>query len=106
MPVTIQNTQITKNTIVLYFRMVLTLGVGLYTVRMVLNILGVEDYGIYNVVGGAVSLLSFVASSMASASQRYLSFELGRGDYGALKGVFNVSMYAYIGIAFFGIIVM
>lgn len=53
--------------------MVLTLGVGLYTVRMVLKILGVEDYGIYNVVGGTVSLLSFVVNSMASASQRYLS---------------------------------
>lgn len=94
-----QNSQITKNTIVLYFRMILTLGVGLYTVRMVLKILGVEDYGIYNVVGGTVSLLSFVVNSMASASQRYLSFELGREDYGALKGIFNLSMYAYIGIA-------
>ena len=60
MPSTSQNKQIAKNTIVLYLRMVLTLGVGLYTVRMVLKILGVEDYGIYNVVGGTVSLLSFV----------------------------------------------
>ena len=58
MPSTSQNKQIAKNTIVLYLRMVLTLGVGLYTVRMVLKILGVEDYGIYNVVGGTVSLLS------------------------------------------------
>lgn len=100
MPVTSQNSKIAKNTIVLYFRMILTLGIGLYTVRMVLKILGVEDYGIYNVVGGTVSLLSFVVNSMASASQRYLSFELGREDYGALKGIFNLSMYAYIGIAF------
>ena len=97
---TSQNSKIAKNTIVLYFRMILTLGIGLYTVRMVLKILGVEDYGIYNVVGGTVSLLSFVVNSMASASQRYLSFELGREDYGALKGIFNLSMYAYIGIAF------
>ena len=83
MPSTSQNKQIAKNTIVLYLRMVLTLGVGLYTVRMVLKILGVEDYGIYNVVGGTVSLLSFVVNSMASASQRYLSFELGSGGPGA-----------------------
>ena len=72
--------------------MVLTLGVWVYTVRMVLKILGVEDYGIYNVVGGTVSLLSFVVNSMASASQRYLSFELGSGDHGALKGIFNLSV--------------
>lgn len=100
MPVTTQDTQITKNTVVLYFRMILTLGVGLYTVRMILKILGVEDYGIYNVVGGTVSLLSFISNSMAAASQRFLSFELGREDYGALKGIFNLSFYTYIGIAF------
>lgn len=100
MSVIIKNTQIAKNTIILYFRMILTLGVSLYTVRMILKILGVEDYGIYNVVGGSVSLLSFVVNSMASASQRYLSFELGRGDYGALKGIFNLSMYTYLAIGF------
>ena len=66
-----------------------------YTVRMVLKILGVEDYGIYNVVGGTVSLLSFVVNSMASASQRYLSFELGSGDHGALKGIFNTILTVY-----------
>lgn len=79
--------------------MVLTLGVSLYTVRVVLKILGVEDYGIYNVVGGIVSLLSFITNSMAGASQRYFSFELGRGDNIMLNKLFVLSIYAYLGIS-------
>ena len=64
----------------LYFRMFLTMGVGLYTSRLVLDALGVVDYGIYSLVGGMVMLFAFLNSAMASATQRYLSFDIGRND--------------------------
>jgi O-antigen/teichoic acid export membrane protein len=70
--------------------------VSLYTVRVVLNTLGVEDYGIYNVVAGVVTMFGFLSGSMATASQRYFSFELGRGDFEQLKKVFSLSLFIYI----------
>ena len=74
--------------------------VSLYTVRVVLETLGAADYGIYNVVAGVVTMFSFLSGSMATASQRYFSFELGRGDLEQLKKVFNLSLliYALIGV--------
>ena len=72
--------RIAKNTLLLYFRMFITTLVGLYTSRVVLNTLGVSDYGIYNVVGGIITMASFLNSAMVAASQRFLSFELGKGD--------------------------
>ena len=68
---------IAKNTFLLYFRMFLTMGVSLYTSRVVLKTLGVEDFGIYNIVGGVVVLFSFLNTAMTSATQRFLNFELG-----------------------------
>jgi O-antigen/teichoic acid export membrane protein len=70
--------------------------VSLYTVRVVLNTLGAEDYGIYNVVAGVVMMFSFLSNSMASASQRYFAFELGRGNYSQLKCLFSLSLIIYI----------
>lgn len=84
----------------LYFRMFLTMGVSLYTSRIVLNTLGVVDFGIYNVVGGVVVMFSFLNSSMASATQRFLSFELGKNDYEQLKKVFSMSVNIHAIIAF------
>ena len=66
--------------------------VSLYTSRVVLNTLGVEDYGIYNVVGGVVVMFGFLNSSMASATNRFLSFELGRKDYVRLRNIFSMSV--------------
>lgn len=99
----VNNKRIAKNTILLYFRMFLTMGVALYTSRIVLNILGIEDFGIYNVVGGVVIMFSFLNSSMSSATQRFLSFELGKGDYAQLKKVFSMSVniHAVIAVAIF-----
>ena len=65
------NKRIAKNTFFLYARMLMVMGVSLYTVRIVLNVLGAEDYGIYNVVGGVVTMFSFLTSTMVSASQRF-----------------------------------
>ena len=88
--------RIAKNTLMLYFRQIVLMLVSLYTVRVVLETLGAEDYGIYSVVGGVVAMLSFLSVSMATASQRYFSFELGRGDSEQLKKVFSLSLLIYI----------
>lgn len=73
------NKRIAKNTLLLYFRMLLMMVVTLYTSRVVLATLGVEDYGIYNVVGGVVTMFGFISGCMSTATQRYLTFELGKG---------------------------
>ena len=65
------NKRIAKNTLLLYFRMLFMMAVSLFTSRVVLNTLGVEDYGIYNVVGGIVAMFGFINGSMSSATQRY-----------------------------------
>lgn len=93
------NRQIAKNALALYFRMFLTMLVGLYTSRVILQALGVEDYGIYNVVGGFVSMFSLISGSLASSVSRFLTFELGRGDIEKLKRVFNTSIFVLIGLA-------
>lgn len=72
------------------------MAVSLYTVRVILDVLGAEDYGIYNVIGGIVSLFSFLSGTMTSATQRFLSFEMGKQDNGSLTKVFSVSMYTYL----------
>lgn len=74
------NKRIAKNTMFLYARMLLIMGVTLYTSRVVLQVLGVEDFGIYNVVGGIVSILSFFITSLSNVSQRYLNIGLGKQD--------------------------
>jgi len=94
------NKRIAKNTLMLYFRMILTMLVSLYTSRVVLNTLGVEDFGIYNVVGGFVSMFGFLNSAMASATQRFLSFEIGKGDRDQLRNVFSMSVNIHFLIAF------
>lgn len=86
------NRRIAKNTVALYVRMAVTLLVQLYTSRVVLQVLGVEDFGIYNAVGGVVAMLAFINSSMSLAVQRYLSYDLGRGDMLSLNRTFNLSL--------------
>ena len=71
--------RIAKNAVMLYIRMFFTMIVGLYTSRVVLNTLGVEDYGTYGVVGGVVAMLGFLNASMSGATSLFLTFELGRG---------------------------
>lgn len=93
------NGRIAKNTILLYGRMLLIMAVTLYTSRVVLNTLGVEDYGIYNVVGGIVTMFSFLNSAMITSTQRYLTFELGKGDGERLKLVFATSLRIHVIIA-------
>ena len=75
------------------------MGVQLFTSRVVLNTLGVEDFGIYNVVGGVVAMFSFLNAAMTSSTQRFLTFELGKGNYTRLKQVFVTSVNMHILIA-------
>ena len=93
------NKRIAKNTLFLYVRMLLIMGVTLYTSRVVLQMLGVEDYGIYNVVGGIVVLFTFVNNAMVTSTQRFLNYELGRGDLVTTQHVFSASVTIHLGIA-------
>ena len=97
--VSANNKRIAKNTLMLYIRMLLIMAVSFYTSRVVLRTLGVEDYGIYNVVGGIVTMFGFLNSAMSSGTQRYLTFELGKKDIGKLKKVFVTSMNIHIVIS-------
>lgn len=95
-----ENTKrIAKNTLMLYGRMLFSMVVSLYTSRVVLNTLGVEDYGIQNVVGGFVTMFSLISSSLSGSVSRFLTFELGKGDLEKLKRVFATSLIIHIGLA-------
>ena len=93
------NKRIAKNTIYLYLRQILVMVVALYTSRVVLATLGEVDYGIYNVVGGVVTLFTFLNFAMACATNRFITFELGRKDYEKLNVVFSYSVLIHIVIA-------
>lgn len=93
------NKTIARNTLFLFFRTLLIMGISLYTSRVVLEVLGVVDYGIYNVVGGIVSMLSFLNSAMVQASQRYLSYAQGSNDAKYQQRVFSTSVLIHITIA-------
>ena len=102
-----ENTKrIAKNTMMLYCRMLFSMLVSLYTSRVVLNTLGVEDYGIYNVVGGFVAMFSLVSSSLSSSVGRFLTFELGRGDMERLKRTFSTSLLIHVVLAIIIIVLM
>ena len=90
------NKRIAKNTLLLYFRMIFMMAVQLYTSRVVLNTLGVEDYGIYNVVGGVVAMFSFLNNAMTASTQRYITFELGKGNLIRLKQIFSTSVNIHV----------
>jgi O-antigen/teichoic acid export membrane protein len=90
----------------LYFRQILTLLIGLYTVRAVLNTLGVEDYGIYNVVASTIAMMNFLSASMANASQRYFSIEVGKNDLFHLGQIFNLNLIIYCLIILFSTVIL
>ena len=93
------NKQIAKNTLLLYFRMLLTMVVSLYTSRIVLNALGVEDFGIYNVVGGVVAMFSLLSGSLSTAISRFITYELGKGEQGNLNKIFSSAVTIQITLA-------
>lgn len=89
-----------QNTILLYIRMIVTMLIALYSSRIILKALGIDDFGLYNVVGGVVALFSFLRTSMTSATQRFLAFELGKEDRSQLKRMFSMCMTTHLLIAF------
>lgn len=93
------NKRIAKNALLLYVRMIFMMVVSLYTSRVVLKVLGVEDFGIYNVVGGVITLFGFLNGAMASSTQRYITFELGKGDAHQLQKVFQTSVNIHLLVA-------
>ena len=95
------NKRIAKNTLLLYLRMLVSLVVSLYTSRVVLNTLGVTDYGINNVVAGVIALLGFITGSLGGATSRFLTFDLGRDDQEQLKKTFGSIMAIYMAFGWF-----
>ena len=93
------NKRIAKNTILLYFRTILLMLITLYTSRVILDQLGVEDYGIYNVIGGVVAMFSVISSSLSSAISRFITFELGKGDMRQLRVIFSTSINIQVAIS-------
>ena len=91
-----KNKLLAKNTIMLYIRMIVVMVIQLYTSRVVLDLLGVVDFGIYNVVGGIVVLFSFLNISISAAYQRFLTFELGRENICGLKDIFSMALLVQV----------
>ncbi len=96
--------RIAKNTGLLYFRMLVSMLVSLYTSRIVLRVLGVEDYGIYNAVGGVVSMMAFLNGALNTATQRFMSYEMGKNNQDGLNKVFSMSFWAFLIIAIVGLV--
>lgn len=94
------NKRIAKNTIALYIRTLITLAVGLFTSRVVLNVLGIDNFGIYNVVGGVVAMFNIVTTSLSQSISRYLTFELGRDNKEKLNMIFSTSVNIQILMSF------
>lgn len=100
------NKRIAKNTLLLYLRMLLTMAVSLYTSRVILKALGAEDFGIYNVVGGVVSMFSLLSGTLSAAISRFITFELGTGDFKQLNKIFSASITIQLGISIIIIILV
>lgn len=93
------NERIAKNTLLLYVRTIFVMVVSLYTSRVVLSALGVDNYGIYNVVGGVVAIFSVISGALSSSISRFITFELGYGDINKLRTIFSTSINIQIGIS-------
>lgn len=99
------NKRIAKNTAMLYVRMLITMVVGIYTSRVILDALGEIDYGIYNVVGGFVTVFSIVSGTMTTATQRFLSFEIGKDNSESIQKVFSSAVIIHYLLAFITLII-
>lgn len=91
--------RVIKNTGYLYAKMAVTMFISLLTTRLILSSLGASDFGIFNIVGGAISMLGFLNTAMASATQRFMSFSEGEGNKEKQKSIFNISLILHLGIA-------
>ena len=99
------NKRIAKNTLLLYVRMLFTMAVSLFTSRVILNTLGVEDYGINNVVGGIVTMFTVLSGSLSSSISRFITFELGKDNLQRLKTVFSTGVNIQLGMSILVVVV-
>lgn len=90
------NKRIAKNTLLLYFRMFFMMAINLYTSRVVLEVLGIDDFGIYNIVGGVIILFSFFNNALLSSTQRFLNYEIGQNNIDSQKKIFKTSLSLYL----------
>lgn len=90
------NQRIAKNVMFMYFRMLITLIVGLLTARVVLSTLGASDYGLYNVVGGIIVILASINGTLTAGTQRFLSYSLGENDVEKTKSVFSTALLLHM----------
>lgn len=95
----IDSKKIAKNTLFLYFRLLFILGINLYLSRVVLDVLGLDNYGIYNVVGGFVMMLMGLSGALATATQRFISIELGKGENGNVQKIFSTALTVHLILA-------
>ena len=93
------NTRIIKNSGILYVRLLITTIVGLISTRLLLQALGISDFGLYSVVGGIVSIMGFLNTVMVSTTYRYIAYEMGKGNYGGINQVFNISLLIHFSLA-------
>ena len=101
MQANVDSKRVAKNTIVLYFRMLFQMGVFFYTSRVVMEELGMEDYGIYDVVAAAIGILVFLNNSMLNCTQRFITFAIGKNNANYLNSVFSVSLVIHVLLALF-----
>lgn len=99
-------TRVVKNTLILYTRQIFLILINLYTLRVLLNGLGIDDFGVYTVVAGVVALASFLPSAMSSATQRYFSFAIGRKEQATLTKIFSVNLLIYGVISLVGLVIL
>lgn len=100
------STRIIVNTLAQYGRTIINLVLSLYSSRLVLNILGIEDYGIYSLVAGVVSMLSFITNSLVGSTQRFLSVAQGKGDKEELKSIFSNSVLIHVGLGLLVVLIL
>ena len=91
--------RIIRNSLLLYLRMGIVMIVTLYTSRKVLELLGIDDFGLYNTIGGVVLIFTFVNAALSSSTARFLAYELGKSDYSAYTKTFNISLVLHLSIA-------
>jgi O-antigen/teichoic acid export membrane protein len=92
----INNKRIAKNTFFLYIRMLFLMGISLYTSRVILQTLGIQDFGIHNVVGGFVAMFAVISKSLSAAASRFLNYEMGRGNQFKLSNVFSTTLIIHV----------
>lgn len=97
------NKKIASNAAFLYIRMIFIMGVSLYTSRIILNVLGVDDFGIYQVVGGLVALITALNGALSNGTSRFLTYEIGKGG-SAMQRTFSTALSIHIGLAIIAII--